>query len=297
MTSIFVSYRRTDAPGHAGRLFDRLVDRFGQASVFKDLDSMEPGADFVEVIEETVAQCDALIAVIGRDWLTAEHGGSRRLDDPDDWVRLEIANALRRKIRVVPVLVAGASMPSPADLPEDLQALARRHAVELSETAWLAQVNQLIDALERSFARAATDVDREAPNHAGVTTKAMQDLVAEAVRDVFTMKGPNAFRIISSRAQSGDYIQWIGAPDEGLRVEIADPGRNEIPPRPLTREQLASVDRLGFAKDPDTNFVRDFDFAEESLSHIVSVITTALADVFGLTEPHQVQVFGDDSDD
>jgi hypothetical protein len=92
MPSIFVSYRRTDAPGHAGRLYDRLVDRFGHASVFKDLDSMEPGADFVEVIEETVARCDALLAVIGRDWLATRESSERRLDDPEDWVRLEIAS-------------------------------------------------------------------------------------------------------------------------------------------------------------------------------------------------------------
>jgi hypothetical protein len=150
MPSIFVSYRRTDAPGHAGRLYDRLVDRFGEASVFKDLDSLEPGADFVEVIEETVARCDALVAVIGRDWLAATEAGERRLDDPQDWVRLEIANALKRKIRVVPVLVAGARMPPAAELPEDLRALARRHAVELSESAWHAQVSQLLDGLERA---------------------------------------------------------------------------------------------------------------------------------------------------
>src|SRR3954447_22933062 len=156
MTSIFISYRRTDAPGHAGRLFDRLVDRFGPTSVFKDLDSMEPGADFVEVIEETVARCDVLVAVIGPDWLSAEQGGGRRLNDPQDWVRLEVANALKREIRVVPVLVAGARMPSAADLPDDLQALARRHAVELSESAWAAQVNQLIDALAAADASAAS---------------------------------------------------------------------------------------------------------------------------------------------
>src|SRR5436190_6348049 len=277
MTSIFISYRRTDAPGHAGRLFDRLVDRFGQASVFKDLDSMEPGADFVEVIEETVARCDALIAVIGRDWLVAEQGGSRRLDDPKDWVRLEIANALTRKIRVVPVLVAGASMPSAADLPEDLQALARRHAVDLSETAWLAQVNQLIDALERSFASAATHVDREAPNDAGVTTTAIHDLVAEAVHEIFTANSADAFRIIASRAQPAEYMQWVGTANEGFRVEISDPGRNEAPPRPLTRDQLASVDRLGFREEP-VNFARTFEFAEESLPYIARVITAAFAD-------------------
>ena len=291
MTSIFVSYRRTDAPGHAGRLYDRLVERLGEAGVFKDLDSMEPGADFVEVIEETIARCDALIAVIGRDWLARGQDGSRRLDDPEDWVRLEIANALARRIRVVPVLVGGASMPSAADLPEDLQPLARRHAVELSETAWAAQVSQLIDALERSSARSAAD--NAAPNDAAVTTAAMQELVAEAVHEILTTDRDGAFRIVSSRAQPGDYLQWIGTPEEGLRVEISDPGRNEIPPRPLTRDQLASIDRFGFREEP-VNFVRDFEFSAESLPHIVDVITAAFADVFGLTDAHQVKVSGDD---
>ena len=89
-----------------------------------------------------MARCDALIAVIGSDWL------SPRLEDPDDWVRLEIANALARKVRVVPVLVEGAKMPAPTDLPEDLSALSRRHAVELSETGWHAQVAELLDRLE-----------------------------------------------------------------------------------------------------------------------------------------------------
>src|SRR4051812_43256889 len=98
MPKIFLSYRRTDAPGHAGRLYDRLVARFGTGNVFKDLDSLEPGADFVDVIEATVARCDALIAVIGKDWLEAAPG-ARRIEDPLDWVRIEIAGALRREIR------------------------------------------------------------------------------------------------------------------------------------------------------------------------------------------------------
>ena len=152
MASIFVSYRRTDAAGHAGRLYDQLANRFGAANIFKDLDSMEPGADFAEVIEDTVARCDALIAVIGSDWL------SSRLEDPEDWVRLEIAHALARKVRVVPVLVEGAKMPAPTDLPEDLSALSRRHAVDLSETGWHAQVTELLDRLEKLL-----DADNDAP--------------------------------------------------------------------------------------------------------------------------------------
>jgi len=149
MPSVFVSYRRADAPAHAGRLYDALAARFGAEHVFKDLDSMEPGVDFVEAIEDAVGRCDVLIAVIGRDWLQG------RLDDPHDWVRLEIARALERGIRVVPVRVQGASMPQPDELPGDLKALGRRHAVELSESTWTVQVNALIDALERESERAA----------------------------------------------------------------------------------------------------------------------------------------------
>jgi Tol biopolymer transport system component len=159
MSVLFVSYRHNDVPGHAGRLYDRLVERFGDENVFKDIDSLEPGADFAEVIEQTVAKCDALVAVIGREWLGASPGGVRRVDDPEDWVRLEIVNALKRKIRVVPVLIQGASMPSSEDLPEELRPLARRHAVQLSESAWQAQVSQFIDGLEKALLR----VDTEGP--------------------------------------------------------------------------------------------------------------------------------------
>jgi diadenosine tetraphosphatase ApaH/serine/threonine PP2A family protein phosphatase len=152
MPSIFLSYRRTDAPGHAGRLYDRLVERFGAGNVFRDLDTLEPGADFVEMIEESVAKCDALVAVIGKDWLASAPDGKRRIDDPHDWVRLEIANALTRRIRVVPVLVHGGRMPVPEELPEDLRPLARRHAIALTEPAWPAQVTQLLDGLAKPLA-------------------------------------------------------------------------------------------------------------------------------------------------
>jgi len=148
MPSIFVSYRRSDAPGHAGRLYDGLVERFGEANVFKDLDSMEPGADFEKVIRDTIARCDVLIAIIGDNWLARNEEGQSRLHDPDDWVRLELANALSRTVRVVPVLVNGASLPEPSDLPEDVRTLTRRHAVVLNEDVWKLQVAQLVDSLQ-----------------------------------------------------------------------------------------------------------------------------------------------------
>jgi TIR domain len=146
---IFVCYRRTDAPAHAGRIYDRLVERFGTDNVYRDLDSTTPGADFAEVINETIAKCDALVAVIGRHWRSVAppwHRG-RWQDHSQDWVLREIAAALERNVRVVPVLVEGATMPHSDELPEDVKMFARRHALELSETVWALPLDRLMDSL------------------------------------------------------------------------------------------------------------------------------------------------------
>ena len=121
MRAIFISYRREDTEGQAGRLFDDLVKLFGEESVFMDVAAIEPGRDFRKAIDEQVASCGVLLALMGRNWLDArDPGGRRRLDDPLDFVRLETAAALKRDIPVVPVLVQGASMPRADQLPEDL---------------------------------------------------------------------------------------------------------------------------------------------------------------------------------
>jgi len=153
-SGIFVSYRRDDSSGHAGRLADRLVEHFGRNRIFVDIDTIEPGEDFVTVIENAVGSCEILIAVIGQNWLSAG-GGTGRLDNPNDFVRLEIATALRRDIRVIPVLVQRANMPKLQDLPEDLVKLARRNAIELSDLRWQSDVDQLIDVMERVLAKRA----------------------------------------------------------------------------------------------------------------------------------------------
>ena len=149
-SGIFISYRRGDSSGHAGRLADRLVEHFGRNRIFVDIDTIEPGEDFVSVIENAVGSCDILIAVIGRTWLSGS--GSGKLDNPNNFVRLEIATALRRDIRVIPVLVQRAEMPKPQDLPEDLAKLTRRNAIELSDQRWQTDVDQLITVLERVLA-------------------------------------------------------------------------------------------------------------------------------------------------
>ena len=150
MDGIFISYRRDDSAGYAGRLYDRLAAHFGVERVFMDVEGIEPGLDFVVAIEEAVGSCRVLIAVIGDEWTTAaDAAGRRRLDDPNDFIRLETGAALQRGIRVVPVLVGGAVMPQFADLPDELKALTRRQAIEINHKQWEASTGELIRTLER----------------------------------------------------------------------------------------------------------------------------------------------------
>ena len=151
MSLIFISYRRDDSAPYAGRLYDRLTARFGKDQVFMDIDQIDPGEDFVEVIERKVGACDIAVVLIGKGWLNANDSqGKRRLDDPEDFVRLEVAAALRRKVRVLPVLVGGAAMPTMPQLPKALAPLSRRNAFEISDTRFHTDVDRLIEALERA---------------------------------------------------------------------------------------------------------------------------------------------------
>jgi hypothetical protein len=146
--AIFISYRRDDSEGHAGRLFEDLVDHFGNHSVFMDVAGLEPGRDFRTAIDDKLSSCSVLLAVMGRSWLDAKDAsGRRRLDHPADFVRLETAAALRRGIPVIPVLVHGAVMPSAEQLPADLADLAYRNAVELTHARWESDVRLLLEAL------------------------------------------------------------------------------------------------------------------------------------------------------
>ena len=130
---IFISYRRQETAWPAGRLYDVLVEHFPAEQVFKDVDNIEPGEDFVERITAAVSSCDVLLALIGPQWLTiTDENGQRRLDNPGDYVRLEIETALTRKIRVIPILVDDARMPRADELPATLAPLVRRNAVEIN---------------------------------------------------------------------------------------------------------------------------------------------------------------------
>lgn len=149
--TLFISYRRDDASGWAGRLEADLRFRLGtDVQVFMDVDAIPAGEDFARVIDDAVSRSDALVALIGPGWVTAQDTrGRRRLDDPNDLVRIEIETALQRGTRVIPVLVGGASLPSPKVLPETLRDLTRRQAVRLDHETWSLGLSRLVRVLER----------------------------------------------------------------------------------------------------------------------------------------------------
>jgi hypothetical protein len=156
---VFISYRRQETSGMAGRLYDRLADRFGDAQVFMDVDTIALGVDFAEVITQDVSTCQVLLVVIGPRWLTAtDEGGRRRLDDPDDIVRLEIAAALERDIRVIPILVEGAVMPRRQELPDSVGGLARRNALSVRHESFRADADRLLAAIEPILRPQASEV-------------------------------------------------------------------------------------------------------------------------------------------
>ncbi len=147
--SVFISYRRADTWGHAGRLSDDLERHFGRSVVFRDIDSIDAGVDFVHALERAIGEARVCMVMIGDTWLSElADDGSRRLDAPDDHVRREIEIALATpELLVLPVLVEGAGMPSAEELPASLQRLARLQAVELSESRWDYDVSRLAAVL------------------------------------------------------------------------------------------------------------------------------------------------------
>src|SRR5215831_8922827 len=190
---IFINYRRDDSPGTAGRLHDRLAQTFGRNNLFMDVDHIPAGVDFTEYLHNQVAACDVFLAVIGPDWLDAkDDSGHRRFDNPDDFVTIEIAAALARNIRVIPVLVDGARTPKADKLPDSIRPLVRRNAVELRDT------------------------------HFGRDAEALTNKVREALQDKrpFIVMVPGRWRTVAGSATALLLVGWIGLYQAGVPVWV-----------------------------------------------------------------------------
>lgn len=229
---IFICYRRGDAAAHAGRLADALVDRFGRNSVFMDVDTIEPGVDFIDEIDRAVGHCDVLIALIGPNWADAADARGRRLDNPHDLVRLEIETALDRNIRVIPALVGGAEMPEPDQLPGTLANLARRNAVELSDRRFRGDVQLLFEALEKIAERRP---------HLSGEIRAAVDPVAPVSRPL--RLEPPPVKDVGAPAEPDDYPPIVPQLETRARYEQNQAFSFAIPPgwRDLAPDELTEL--------------------------------------------------------
>lgn len=150
MSGIFISYRRSDSAGHTGRLADDLSEALEGPALFRDIEAIEAGEDFVDALARAVGECAVMLVVMGPAWATVTTAdGQRRLHQPGDFVRREVEAALARDVRVIPVLVHEAQMPDAADLPESLQPLLRRNAYSISDRRWKYDIGQLIELLTK----------------------------------------------------------------------------------------------------------------------------------------------------
>ena len=220
---IFLSYRRDDAGPSARSLQLQLSQRIPDAPIFMDLDSIEPGLDFAEVIEEKVNSCAVLVALIGRQWATlTDEEGTRRLDNPDDYVRFEVKTALERGVRVIPVLVDGARPLRQQELPGELRKLARLEAAKLSWDRYQDDSDRLLELIQRVLAaageraeaerRAQEDAERKAQKDAGTA----RDGAGTAVREIADPGiGGRSARGLEARDRASllSHTKWTPAAD------------------------------------------------------------------------------------
>lgn len=257
MAGVFISYRRSDSDVAAGRLADDLSEIFGRDSVFRDVDTLEAGEDYTKALDHALDSCVALIVMIGPRWSNATDDlGHRRLEDPRDWVRMEISRALDRGVRVIPVLVS-AAMPRETDVPADLIPLLQRQALELTDRHWRLDVDLLAQALEKvpGFAKRVSAPTRAVP----IVTR-RHALAASAGFMVLAIAAWSGWRHWESlvTVAPADLSQWVRIRDSGpegavagLAVVTAMEASLAQQRRPVTLsarylyEKAKSIDRFG----------------------------------------------------
>ena len=249
---IFINYRRDDSRADAGRLYDRLHSRYPDR-VFRDVGSLEPGIEWHEAIERVLGASDACIVVIGPRWLSiADANGRRRLDDPRDTVRKEVATALGNGMRVFPVLVGGAKMPAEEELPEELQPLARRNALEISEQDFDEDVEKLAKAIERTLGWTSKTTTHERSTRPMILVGGLAAVAIVGIASYYVVQnarpgpqpqpGPGAQQPVATVQQpvaGGDQPKVPAkAPQSGSQV-VSEPA--PPPPQPQPKRQVQIV--------------------------------------------------------
>jgi hypothetical protein len=258
--SVFISYRHEDSEGHTGRLYDAFEQHFGAEQVFMDIDAIPLGVDFRDVINQRVSSCDVLIAVIGRQWLTIADSKGPRLENPEDYVRLEIKAALERNVRVIPALVQGVEvMPGAHELPPDLAALSTRHGIQLRSESWRPSVARLIEAVDQ--------IGREKAEREQLARKAQRQSNRDPVKEIAEpARQEEAERKKRDAAEKRKAKQREAAKLEAPKHVVAGRGIGHRPSRSARklRDQLSAQEYLerGYARTADDTKGKIVDYSE-----------------------------------
>lgn len=234
---IFVSYRRDDTRQAAGRLADDLADHFGSARIFRDIEGIDPGVEFAQALNQALETCAVMLVLIGPKWLDiCDAQGRRRLDDPNDWIRQEIGTALRRGIRVVPVLIDGAALPDEAALSDDLKPLVRRQALELADSRWRGDLQRLVDTLAKlpGLPLQSSDPEREPP-------KSGKKLWIGIVIGVLVLVELASYAPKSTDAEAPGSASSGGHPEADVPAVPATPGPTPASPAPQVQQPVVPV--------------------------------------------------------
>jgi len=252
MSTVFISYRRENTAGEARALFNDLVARLGEDSVFMDVDSIALGRDFRSVLQETTASCDLMLVLIGRNWADAkDEVGRVRLENPADYVRLEIEAALKRDIAVTPVLVQGAHMPGPEDLPAEIRDLAYRNGFELSHNRWESDVGEMARRLDLGVPADGHHVKHIALEQSGLAPSESRDIsAAPAIPRAKPQRELLGRRVLLTRRQT---LGVAALAVVGIGAAIAASSIRRLMSRPSVRTisfEVPSVDETGMLIEP-----------------------------------------------
>jgi uracil-DNA glycosylase family 4 len=259
MSRIFINYRRQDSEGYVGRLYDHLIQHFDRNDVFMDVDTIPPGADFIQTLENAVMACEVFIAVIGPQWINAaDETGQRRLDQWNDFVRIEIASALKHNKLVIPVLVGRARMPAPDTLPEEITGLARRNALELSHQRFGYDMQKLVDTLKGALPagrRFKPPVDEETVRQKEAALKQLlTDLVGATESPLYAFRNQNRYFPVLGEGHADASIVFIG---ESPGKNEAELGRPFVGPSGDVLEELLAGISLAREAVYTTNLLLD----------------------------------------
>jgi hypothetical protein len=292
---VFISYRRNDSAGSAGRVHDRLGREFGRDLLFMDVDTIPLGTNFVKVLSEEVAKCDVLLAVIGPTWLDAcDERGNRRLDDPKDYLRIEIAAALQRGIPVIPILLDGASVPKANRLPEDLEELAQRNGLEVRHASFHNDMNRLIRWLKEQ-----SDPARVPPGPLVPSEEESQDIEESWNRAEPVHTRPSRVMVIAAMLGVGAFIA-VGIWRENMPpVPPFILGQNLLqatPPDMLDRNSQATPPTDGKVVGVDPKLLDGYIGRYQLTSNLVLTVTREGDRLFAQgTGQNKVEIFPKDA--